>query len=313
MLKRYFMMIMAVSLLLFAGCQSQPEKETKEFGEDAVTFTDDMGREVTVEHPERVACLIGSFADIWHLAGGTDSIVATADDTWRYFDIPMKDDVVNLGKSKELNLEQLLACEPDFVLASCNTAENVELVQAFDEMGLTVAYFEVTSIEDYLHMLEICTEITGCTENYETNGTAIMEQVNAATEVVDGSRPRVLYVRASGSSCKVKGSEGSVLGEMLATLDCENIADSETSLLENLSLEKIMEEDPEYIFVVMQSADPKEAEAVLEATLLSQPAWNSLTAVKEGRYYVMDQTLYNLKPNAKWGKAYEELAEILYK
>lgn len=26
----------------------------------------------------------------------------------------------------------------------------------------------------------------------------------------------------------------------------------------------------------------------------------------------MDQQLYNLKPNAKWGDAYENLAKILY-
>ena len=51
---------------------------------------------------------------------------------------------------------------------------------------------------------------------------------------------------------------------------------------------------------------------MLESTLLSNPAWSTLTAVKEGRYYVMDQTLYNLKPDARWGEAYEQLADILY-
>ena len=44
----------------------------------------------------------------------------------------------------------------------------------------------------------------------------------------------MLYLRASGSSCKVKNSENSVLGEMLADLGCTNIADSDESLLENL-------------------------------------------------------------------------------
>ncbi len=42
----------------------------------AVTFTDDLGRTVTVDRPKRVACLIASFADIWHLAGGAEQIVA---------------------------------------------------------------------------------------------------------------------------------------------------------------------------------------------------------------------------------------------
>lgn len=122
----------------------------------------------------------------------------------------------------------------------------------------------------------------------------------------------MLYIRATGSSCKVKNSQNTVLGEMLADLGCVNIADSETGLLENLSLETIVAEDPDYIFVVVQGSDPADAQALLEATLLSNPAWEGLTAVREGRYHVMDQRLYNVKPNARWGEAYEKLADILY-
>ena len=64
--------------------------------------------------------------------------------------------------------------------------------------------------------------------------------------------------------------------------------------------------------MVMQSANPQDAQETLESTLLSNPAWATLSAVKEGRYYVMEQNLYNLKPNARWGEAYEKLADILY-
>lgn len=283
--------------------------------EDSVTeasFVDDLGRTVCVENPQRVISLISSFADIWYLAGGIEQLVATTNATWTYFDLPFREDIVNLGSSKELNIEQLIACEPDLILASCGTDRNVELETVFEEMGMNVAYFSVNSFEDYLRVLKTCTEITGCEENYETYGLAVKEQVEAALARVDTSEPRVLYVRATGSSCKVKNSEGSVLGEMLANMGCVNIADREESLLEQLSMEVILQEDPDYIFVVMQSADPSDAEKVLESTLLSNPAWSTLTAVKEGRYYVMEQNLYNLKPNARWGEAYEKLADILY-
>ncbi len=214
--------------------------------------------------------------------------------------------------AKELNLEELIACNPDFVLASCGTDRNRELESAFDDMGLNVAYFQVDTFEDYLRMLKICTEITGHPENYETFGSSVEAQVKEALARADGSRPKVLYIRATGSNCKVKGSEGSVLGEMLANLDCENIADRESSLLEQLSIEAILQNDPDYIFAVLQSADPADARKVLETTLLENPAWNTLTAVREGKYFVMDSNLYNLKPNGRWGEAYEQLADILY-
>ena len=59
-----------------------------------------LGRTVTVESPKRVAALIGSFADVWCLAGGKDTLVAAADDTWTQFDLGLPETVVNLGGVK---------------------------------------------------------------------------------------------------------------------------------------------------------------------------------------------------------------------
>lgn len=161
-------------------------------------------------------------------------------------------------------------------------------------------------------MLDICTRITGQRDRYDRYGQALLDQVEAARGRADGSAPTVLYIRATGASCKVKNSRDSVLGEMLFDLRCVNIADSDTSLLEQLSLEAILARDPDFIFMVLQGADPAAAERLLDQTLLSNPAWQSLTAVKEGRCRVLDDQLYNLKPNARWGEAYEKLADILY-
>ena len=313
-MKQVVSLLLATCCLLLAACGNSvsPSAPQNVPAETSVTFTDDLNRQVTVDRPQRVACLISSFSDIWCLAGGADTIVAATDATWRYFDLPLRDDVVNLGNTKELDVERLLACEPDLILASGGTDRNVELEASFSAMGLNAAYFSVDTFEDYLRMLKICTEITGKTENYDLYGTQVARQVEAALARQDGSAPSVLYIRATGSSCKVKNSEGSVLGEMLKDLGCINIADRNGSLLEQLSIEAILQADPDYIFVVLQSADPADAQAILQTTLLDNPAWASLTAVQEGRYYVMDPNLYNLKPNAQWGKAYEQLADILY-
>ena len=93
-------------LLALPACGGETAAETAP-AETAVTFTDDLGREISVDAPERVACLTASFADIWCTAGGGDTIVAATNATWTYFDLPMGADVVNLGASKELNVEQL--------------------------------------------------------------------------------------------------------------------------------------------------------------------------------------------------------------
>ena len=300
-----------LTTLSACGGEEQDSTETKN-PEEAVTFTDDLGREVTLAKPRRVAALIGSFADVWCLAGGQGTLVAAADDSWTQFDLDLPETVENLGAVKEPNVEKLLAAEPDFVLGSTKTAADVELLDLLEQSGIGVAYFDISSFADYLRMLEVCTQLTGCPERYTQYGADVQSQVEQAIARQDGSAPRVLYVRSTGSSCKVKNSQGTVLGEMLASLGCVNIADSETGLLETLSMETILAEDPEHIFVVLQGSDTTRAEQTLEMSLLSNPAWNELTAVREGRYHVMDQRLYNVKPNARWGEAYEKLVDILY-
>ena len=55
--------------LLLAGCAPSPAPADSP-PTPAVAFTDALGREVTVQKADRVAAMLGSFADIWLLAGG---------------------------------------------------------------------------------------------------------------------------------------------------------------------------------------------------------------------------------------------------
>lgn len=315
MKKHRLLICVLLSLFLLVSCGTAvPSSQSASAAQaDSVTFTDDLGRTVTVDSPKRVAALIGSFADVWCIAGGKDTLVAAADDTWTQFDLDLDESVINLGKVSEPNAETLLAAQPDFVLASTKTSADVELMSTLENAGIPTAYFDVSSFEDYLRMLEICTRITGCEDRYEQYGTLVQEQVDAAIASAQGKQgPTVLYLRATGSSCKVKNSQNTVLGEMLADLGCTNIADSDESLLETLSMEAILQADPECIFIVLQGSDQEKARQTLEKAVLSNPAWQQLRAVQQNKCYYMDQQLYNVKPNARWGEAYEGLAEILY-
>lgn len=296
--------------MLLAACGAPAPAETQ--GE-TLSFTDDLGREVAAPaEPERVAALIGSFAEVWCLAGGRGTLAAAADDAWTSFELGLDGDVVNLGAVKTPRLEALLAAEPDLVLASVNTAADLEMEDVLTSAGIPVAYFDVQGFEDYLNMLDVCTKLTGARENYEKYGLDVQKEIEAAVARADGSEPSVLVIRATGVSCKVKASEGNVLGEMLRGLGCRNVADSDAALLEDLSLEAVIAAEPDYIFAVLQGSDPTDAMATLEQTLLSNPGWSGLEAVREGRFHTMEHELYNLKPNARWGEAYEKLADILY-
>ncbi len=286
--------------------------ESSEKGESAYSYTDALGREVNIKSHERVACLMGSFADMWCIAGGKDSLVASADDTWTGFDLGLDDSVENLGQVKEPNLEILLESEPDLVFASSKMQSNTDMMETLEKADIAVVYLDVTGFEDYLSVLKMMTDLTGDSEAYETNGTALKTQIESAKQRQDGTEPSVCIIRVAGTTVSVKGSDDTVLSEMCKDLGCKNIADEHESLLENLSIETIIEADPDFIFVVYQGSDEEAASKVFEENVSSNEAWSSLSAVKNGNFYVMDRTLYNLKPNARWGEAYEKLADIIY-
>lgn len=307
------LVLFTVCLFVVSGCSENNEKGNKDEG---VTFTDALGRSVTVKHnPERTAALLGSFADVWALSGG--KVCAAAQEAWEDFDLDLED-AVNLGGAHSPSLEALIASNPDFVLASASTSSNVEMKETLENAGITVAYFDVDNFDDYLDMLKICTDITGRNDLYEQNGLEVQSKIEKIKEEfknaeIPEKERTVLMIRTSSSSVKAKGSEGTVLGEMLADFGCINIADNDKSLLETLSVESVIRREPYHIFVVTMGDDTEKAMENLSRMMEENPTWGNLEAVKENRLHVMDRKLFNLKPNANWAEAYEKLSEILLK
>lgn len=302
-MKRFLLILLCACLLW--GCGAPASETTPQGG---ITFTDDLGRTVTVSQPRRVAVLLGSFAQVWQLAGG--QVCAAPDDAWEDLALELPE-AVNLGSTKTLSLELLMSAQPDFILASTNTNQNLQWQDTLDAMHIPVAYFDIDDFDDYLRLLGICTDITGRKDLYEAHGTAVQAQIDAVLANRSTDSPRVLCMVASASTLRAKSSKGNVLGAMLKTMGCQNIADSDAMILEDLSIEHILAQDPDHIFIVQRGDDEAGMRAYVRQYFAEHPAWAQLTAVKEGRVHFMEKNLFNLKPNHRWGEAYEILEEIL--
>ena len=310
---RAISLVTALTFIFGISLVSCSEKE-ETGGEEYVEFTDALGQQIKVKkNPERVAALIGSFADVWMLSGG--ELCAAAEDAWSDFGLELEG-AVNIGGAHSPSLELLLSSNPDLVIASSSTASNVNMKDTLVSAGITVAYFDVDDFEDYLQMLDICTDITGRKDLYEQNGLKIQSQIESVKEKyknedIPEAERTVLLLRVSASSIKAKGSTGTILGEMLSDIGCVNIADSDKTLLENLSVESIILKNPYHIFAVAMGSDNETAREILDGMIEENPAWKTLSAVQEGRIHMMDKKLFNLKPNERWGEAYQRLYESL--
>ena len=302
--------IAAFILGSLVSCSQEKPEDTLEY----IEFTDALGRTVKAQkEPSRVAALLGSFADVWLLSGG--DLCAAAEDAFEDIGLSLPN-AVNIGGAHSPSLELLLSADPQLVIASASTASNVEMLDTLEAVGITVAYFDVDNFEDYLNMLDICTDITGRKDLYERNGSALKAQIDEIKLRYSGkSLPNeertVLLLRASATSVKAKGSSGTILGEMLYDMGCINIADSDKGLLEELSVEAVIRNEPRHIFVVTMGSNTEAAVSSVKDMINGSPVWSSLDAVKNGRVHIMEKELFNMKPNARWAEAYGILYEKL--
>ena len=277
-----------------------------------LSFKDSTGAVVNLsQKPKRVAVLFSSFAEMWTLAGGSVSI-SVGESVERGF-CPSDTPLVDGGAGKTVNVELLVAYEPDFVICSADVAAQVDVAALLREVGIPCALFRVESFSDYLHVLDIMTRITGNREAYTQNGT----DVKAAIDVILGDVPqnggkRILFIRAGSSAraTKAKTADEHFAAAMLEELGCYNIADNAPVLLDGLSMEEILREDPDYIFITTMG-DAASARAYMDSLLKSE-VWQSLSAVRSGAYCYLPKDLFQFKPNARWDAAYRMLWEILY-
>ena len=312
-MKRKAALCLCILLLvsLLSSCMGTDGRET---GEGYLTFTDALGNEVVLTAvPKRVAVLFSSLAEVYTLAGG-EVAVSVGESVERGIlrsDVLLVDD----GAGKTINEELLLSYAPDLVLASADVPAQASAAEAMRRVGIPAGCFRIECVEDYLSVLKTFTAITGNPDAYREYGEAMIGNVERLLQSIpreDGAEKRILFIRAGSSarSTKAKTAEEHFACRMLKEMHTYNIAENARVLLDGLSVEEILREDPEIIFITTMG---NEAAAVAYVEdLFASPTYQALTAVREGRYYFLPKELFQYKPNARWDRAYSYLAELLY-
>jgi iron complex transport system substrate-binding protein len=287
---RSWLAVLAIALaLLLSSCGRTPDVEKSES-----------------KSPERVVALTGGLADLWILAGG--NLAGAVEDTFSEYGIP-EDGIANIGGTHTFSLELILAINPDLVLASPDIPAHVKAEGVLAEAGIQVRSFKVESFPEYYETLGIFTELTGKSDLMAEYGDLVRKEIEEIVNGVSGDSPKVLLLRSSSAGVNARNSE-TMTGAILKDLGAENIADA-GPLSENLSIEEIIRQDPDFIFAITMG-DEEKAKEILNATLYEDPAWSSLGAVKRGKFITLPKDLFHLKPNARWAESYLIIKETLY-
>lgn len=284
--------LLSAPLFVLAGCGSQSE-EAQETGPGASTgiqLQDGAGTEIALDGPaQRVVCLDGSCVDA--LAElGLAPVAAQPIDTARHTGFFGPDAGVEPigGSYFEPNVEEIVAAEPDLVIGSA--AVHGGLRKALGEIPLYGQSFTTEQAPDNLMAIA---ELTGLESTGE-------QAVQRWQETMDGYGPGerdVSVLSMYGGATQDIGIDAldSQIGGVLADYTAypwPEAGEGDSGFLE-LSLEQVLEVDPEHIWVLDFGFDP-DAPPLVES-LAEDPVWGELTAVRSEQVHQAD--------SAWWGTA----------
>jgi len=248
-------------------------------------FTDDLGREVTLEDiPQRIVSISPACTEILFALGLGDEVVGVTE----YCDYPQEAlEKAKIGTFTSPNLEAILAQDPDLVLATGGV--QLELLDQMEETGLVVyAVNPMTFDQTVAAILEIG-ELTGAERQAEdiaadmnARAVDIASRLNEL-EAEGIERPRVFYEIFYENNVWTAGSD-SVISDLIGLAGGENIGDADTSDYYEFSVESLIAENPQVYLVGSGSMfDPGD--------ITGRSGWERIDAVREGRVYVIDENL----------------------
>ena len=78
-----------------------------------------------------------------------------------------------------------------------------------------------------------------------------------------------------------------------------------------LSMEYVLRQDPQVIFIISMGQSQGEAER-FKASMADSDSWNKVQAVRQGRVYELPTALFTVNPGSRIADAMEYMADCLY-
>lgn len=264
---------------------SSPEIEANivldEFGRIvSMTVVDDYGRTVELDGvPQRIVSASPTPTEILFAVGAGDQIVGVDD----FSDYPEEAKNKTKVGSFELNVEVIVALEPDLVICS-DLVPEADLTQ-IEGHGIPYFILATRTLEDVFKDVRLAGVLTGHIQEAEALASSLEARVEAVTEktLAQGvSKPRV-YLEYYPMWTFGPGSYGD---DLITLAGGTNIAANTSSEYPELNAEFIIAADPEIIVYTVGPMSVTTAEEIA-----SRPGWDEITAVKEGSIYPIDDNI----------------------
>lgn len=312
------LLVLVMSVSLFACGQKQQEDKTDDGAQTESTrvFTDSCGREVTVPADIQKIAVSGPLAQMVVFAIAPDKMVGVAN-AWdesaktyfdaKYLDLPLLGQLY--GGKGELNLETLLAAAPDVVIdvgeSKDSMAEDLDALQ--EQTGIPFVHIDayLASMDDTYAMLGDLLAMPNEVQGLADYCRYAYDKVKAVADSVE--KVDLLYVTGEeGLNVIAKGSYHAEAIDML----CNNLAvvdePSSKGTGNEVDMEQILNWNPAAVIFAPGS---------IYSTVADNENWQTIPAIKDGRYYEVPMGPYNwmgFPPSVQRILGMQWMAKVLY-
>jgi iron complex transport system substrate-binding protein len=263
------------------------------------TVKDTKGSEIVIEkEPKRIVSVAPNITELVYSLGKGDELVGRTD----YCDYPeAAKKVPSIGSLTDPNVEKIIELKPDVVIASTHFKQDV--AKKLQDLGIkVVVLYDSKDLNGAYNSIATLGKILNCQSKANDLTASIKKEISDVQAKVKGERtPKVYYVVAFGKDGDYTATGDTFIAQMINMAGGDNIAKDSTNW--KYSLEKIVENDPEYI-IVSKNYDTKK---LFEATA----GYKDLSAVKNNKVIEIDDNLLN-RQGPRLGQGVEALAKILH-
>jgi len=264
------------------------------------TFVDDTGRKLYLsDPPTRVVSLMPSITEMVFAIGAGDAVIGVTE----WCDYPPEARTRAKVGDFRPNIEAILALEPDLVLAV--DAVRNDALETLRRLKIPLFIMNTASLEHvYAHMQTLgrmfrrVPEANAMVHAMRAKVQAIVEKTRSA------SRPRVLYVLYERPFISV--ARGSFVHQILELAGADNIAKDAGTAWPRLSMEVVMQKDPEILLLPPRDDDESAGSGTEQWT-----QWSTLTAVKNNRVHFIPRIIVN-RPGPRLVQGLAALARLIH-
>ena len=297
-MKKLFSLLLAMAMLL--ACTAVSAEST------AVEVTDMTQRTVTLDAPAtRVVAITAANVEVLYALGAGDTLVGRGE----YCDYPTEAlDVPSVKSGTDLNVEEILALEPDVVLMD-TMGQTTEQVEALENAGVKVVMTKEDGIEGVYTAIELIGKVVG--KNDEA-AALVADMKNTFAEVTAAAKDadfagKTVYFEISPLQWGLwTGGNGTFMDEIGQMLGLTNIF-ADVDGWASVSEEQVLERNPD--FIVTTSSYYGEGPTPVEE-IEQRAGWENVTAVANGDVFNADSNSFT-RPGPRLADAAKALLEFL--